>query len=174
MIPLVILGLVVLWAFAGHNNWADKPAWVSSGSAADWDMWLRGWWVPKTRYVEQVNAAAIRCAVPQPLIEAVLFVESSDGRNTTGSAGEIGVMQIMPGTLQDIRKAWPTLGDADVNTVGGNIILGAAYLRMGYEIHGNWRQATIGYNAGHGSERVKNLADEYLRKVENRLREILQ
>lgn len=173
MISLVVI-IIVLWAFLSGDKPPEKPSLVSTNTK-DFDEWIKSWWVPKTRYVEFVNAAAIRTGVPQPLIEAILWVESKDGRETHGSKGEIGAMQILPNTVIEIKRAWPTLADADVNTIGGNIMLGAAYLRMGYERHHSWRKATIGYNAGHSSPRVENVDnDEYLAKVVERLREILR
>lgn len=172
---IIIAGIIFYYLTARKSDEPEKPAWVKTEKDKEWNNWLRtGWWQPKTRYLEFVNAAAIRTSVPAPLIEAVLWVESTDGVNTSGSSGEIGVMQILPSTVPVIKSAWPSLADANPYTIEGNIVLGAAYLRMGYEMHHSWRKAAIGYNAGHASPRVEQNEDEYLAKIEKRLEEILR
>lgn len=177
MIWIVLIIAIALLAGQGVTQ-ADpdrpKPS-APEPNQFDFENWLKGaMWFPKTKYVEFVNAAAIRFGVPNALIESVCWVESADGVNTAGSAGEIGIMQILPATVQDIKSRMPSTADLSANTVQGNIMLGTAYLRLNYAQLGSWRKATVAYNSGPGSQRVNNPADWYFLRVEARLKEVLE
>lgn len=172
---ILILALVLLAGRSVTQANPDRPKpKTPEPDQFDFENWLKGaLWFPKTKYVEFINAAAIRFGVPNALIEAVCWVESSDGLNTQGSSGEIGIMQILPSTVTDIKSRMPSTADLDVNSVQGNIMLGTAYLRLNYAALGSWRKATVAYNAGAGSPRVNNAADWYFLRVESRLKEVL-
>lgn len=172
-----IAALFALIGGSGANDEPDRPkpeTGESESGQAEFENWLRSaMWTPKTQFLEFVNGAAIRFGVPNALIEAVLWVESADGRYTQGSAGEIGVMQILPATVADIKRRMPSTAALNPSNVQDNILLGAAYLRLNYAQLGSWRKATIAYNAGAGSSRVYNSTDWYFERVLQRLTEVL-
>lgn len=56
------------------------------------------------------------------------------GRLTTSGAGAMGLMQVMPGTYEELRARYD-LGD-DPFDPHDNILAGAAYIREMYELYG--------------------------------------
>ncbi|MCH4024486.1 MAG: lytic transglycosylase domain-containing protein [Acetobacter sp.] len=94
-----------------------------------------------------VGDAARQAAIPPSWIRAVLRVESAGDRHAISSAGAMGLMQIMPGTWRDLRRAL-NLG-ADPFDPHDNITAGAAYLRWLHDRYGDVGFLAA-YNAGPG------------------------
>src|ERR1700676_4623109 len=94
----------------------------------------------------QIYLQAIASGVPPAIALAVAQKESGiqqttgSGNLVTGSAGEIGVFQIMPTTAQGLGVD-PT--DVTQNVSGGISLLAQLYAR-----YGNWPQALSAYNSG--------------------------
>jgi len=110
------------------------------------------------RWQEFIAEASRRFGVPEPWIRAVMQAESGgrttlDGRPITSRAGAMGLMQVMPGTYEDMRRAHG-LG-SDPYDPRDNILAGAAYLRAMYDRY-DYPGLFAAYNAG--PERY----DEYL------------
>ena len=98
-------------------------------------------------YIQQASA---RFDVPQQWIRAVMHVESGGreylgDRLITSSAGAMGLMQVMPGTYDELRQRY-NLGD-DPFDPHDNIMAGTAYLREMYDIYGS-PGFLAAYNAG--------------------------
>ena len=55
-----------------------------------------------------ITEASRRFGVPETWIRAVMRAEILDGRPITSRAGAIGLMQVMPDTYEEIRRAIPT------------------------------------------------------------------
>jgi len=85
-------------------------------------------------------------SVPVNLLVAVALHESSGDPLARGSAGEYGLMQLMPGTADMLGFK----GDYDLllHSPLLNMRLGAKYLGQQFKRYGNWRQALSAYNAG--------------------------
>ena len=92
-----------------------------------------------------IAAAAQRFGVPAAWISAVIEVESAGDPRAVSSAGAMGLMQIMPGTWADLRRAHG-FGD-DPFDPRGNILAGTAYLRAMYDRFGS-PGFLAAYNAG--------------------------
>ncbi len=97
-----------------------------------------------------IAAAAQRFAIPQDWIRAVMRAESAgqitlNGHPITSSVGAMGLMQVMPGTYQDMRAQYG-LGP-DPYDPHDNIFAGAAYLRGLYRRYG-YPYAFAAYQAG--------------------------
>jgi hypothetical protein len=94
-----------------------------------------------------VTEASIRFSVPEHWIRVVMHVESGQKPRARSRKGAIGLMQIMPGTWNELRLRH-RLG-TDPYDPHDNILAGAAYIR---ELHD--RYGTPGflaaYNAGPG------------------------
>ncbi len=80
-----------------------------------------------------IAEASARFGVPQDWIERVMRAESGGrtmlgGRSITSSAGAMGLMQLMPGTWLEMRRAHG-LGP-DPHDPRDNILAGTAYLRV--------------------------------------------
>ena len=106
-----------------------------------------------------IAEASRRFSVPEAWIHAVMQAESGgrttlNGRPITSSAGAMGLMQVMPDTYEEMRRA-RSLGP-DPDDARGNILAGTAYLRAMYERYG-YPGLLAAYNAG--PERY----DEHLR-----------
>lgn len=111
------------WRQIGHL-WPSQ-AWVAGAP---------GWGSPL------VVSSAQRTGVPSALIAAVIHVESRWRSNAVSSAGAIGLMQLMPGTAEELRvNPW----DPAANVDGG-----ALYLRTMLDQFRDVTLAVAAYNAG--------------------------
>jgi hypothetical protein len=108
---------------------------------------------PVDTWGPEISEASHRFNVPEPWIRAVMAQESggrthwSDGTPIVSHAGAMGLMQVMPGTWDELAERYG-LGD-DPNNPRDNIMAGTAYIREMYEMYGN--PGFLGaYNAGPG------------------------
>lgn len=94
-----------------------------------------------------MRQAAERNAIPATWVRAVLHAESAGDPHAVSGAGAMGLMQLMPGTWRDVRRAL-NLG-ADPFDPHDNIAAGAAYLRWLHDRYGD-AGFLAAYNAGPG------------------------
>jgi len=82
------------------------------------------------RYREWIDAAARRYQVPSKLIAAVIWQETRFNPLCRGKSGEIGFMQIMPGSAREWAKIEhiPDFEPATLVDPGTNILAGTWYL----------------------------------------------
>lgn len=97
-----------------------------------------------------IAEASLRFGIPAAWIERVMRAESGGrtmlgGRPITSHAGAMGLMQLMPGTWAEMRRAYG-LG-RDPHDPRDNIIAGTAYLRRMYDRFG-YPSLFAAYNAG--------------------------
>lgn len=92
-----------------------------------------------------IAEAARRFGIPASWISAVIEVESAGDPRAVSSAGAMGMMQIMPGTWADLRRAHG-FGD-DPFDPRENILAGTAYLRAMHDRFGS-PGFLAAYNAG--------------------------
>jgi soluble lytic murein transglycosylase-like protein len=100
---------------------------------------------PKTLTpLELADAAADRYGLPRTLVRSVMSAESGLQANAISPKGAIGLMQLMPGTAQQLG--------ADPWDPAQNVDAGVRYLRMLLEKYdgGLWH-ALAAYNAGPGA-----------------------
>ncbi len=97
---------------------------------------------------EMVARAARRAGVDPNLAVAIAFKESSLRANPPrGSSGEIGIMQVMPGTGRGIGFNEKQLGNVE-----NNIEAGIKYLKQALQATGNDpKLAAVYYNGGPGA-----------------------
>ncbi|AWC23639.1 hypothetical protein ASC75_24975 [Aminobacter sp. DSM 101952] len=100
---------------------------------------------PSDNYATHIAEASRRFAIPAAWIRAVIRKESAGDARAVSSAGALGLMQIMPGTWEELRGRWP-LGQ-DPFDPRDNILAGTAYLR---EMHDRFGSPGFlaAYNAG--------------------------
>ncbi len=99
-----------------------------------------------------VHEASVRYDVPERWIREVMRVESGgrtemNGRPITSGAGAMGLMQVMPGTYDELRRRY-SLGD-DPYDPHNSILAGAAYIRELYDLYGS-PGFLAAYNGGPG------------------------
>ncbi|HEX5184998.1 MAG TPA: lytic transglycosylase domain-containing protein [Allosphingosinicella sp.] len=105
---------------------------------------------PVDRWSAYIGEASGRFGVPEAWIRRVMGVESGgrtllNGRPIVSRAGAMGLMQLMPGTWQEMRAS---LGlGTDPYDPRDNILAGAAYLRAMYDRFG-YPGLFAAYNAG--------------------------
>lgn len=123
--------------------------------------------VSKTNGKKGIRALVAKHArangVPVKLAMAVVQVESNFRVNARGSAGEIGLMQILPRTARGIgyKGSMKALYNPDTNLKYGMKYLGGAYRRGGKSTCGT----ILKYNAGHYAKRMNRISANYCRKV---------
>ena len=118
------------------------------------------------KFRETVAAAATEYNLPEPLLLAVMAVESNFDHQAVSEKGAMGLMQLMPGTANDmyVADAW----DPHQNIWGG-----ARYLRtLANQYQGDVVLMLAAYNAGpeavrRAGNRVPRIPEtqEYVRKV---------
>jgi soluble lytic murein transglycosylase-like protein len=107
---------------------------------------------PIDRWQPIIAEASLRFGIPTPWIKRVIRAESGgnallNGHPTVSRAGALGLMQLMPGTWNEMRQGL-ALG-LDPHDPHDNIIAGTAYLRAMYDRFG-YPGLFVAYNAGPG------------------------
>jgi soluble lytic murein transglycosylase-like protein len=116
-----------------------------------------------SRYSAIIARYASEYGVPASLAQAVIQVESNYRPNMTGSAGEVGLMQIKPATARMLGYSGSVKALYDPDT---NIKYGMKYLAMAQDLGGGTTCGTIlKYNAGHAATRMNPVSSAYCRKV---------
>lgn len=101
-----------------------------------------------------ISDASAKYDVPEKWVREVMRQESGGrlyGRNgglITSGAGAMGLMQVMPGTYDELRARYSELGD-DPFDPRNNVMAGTAYIREMYDIYGS-PGFLAAYNAGPG------------------------
>lgn len=136
-VTVLALGAVALATFACSSSVVAEPAPVEQRL---------------DRWEPFIAEASARFAVPKTWIRAVIAAESAgrimlDGRPITSSAGAMGLMQVMPGTYEEMRRRHGLGGDP--HDPRDNILAGTAYLCTLYERFG-FPGLFAAYNAGPG------------------------
>ena len=85
---------------------------------------------------------------PYPLALAVAEVESNFDTNTTGTAGEVGIMQLNPGPGGTFHAELRDITGLDPNTVPGNIAGGCYKLGLYLAEYQDVAKAAMAYNMG--------------------------
>src|SRR5438132_3886928 len=108
---------------------------------------------PEDPWGPYIREATGRYGVPERWVRAVMRQESGGQQQATSPVGAMGLMQVMPGTYEQLRVRYQ-LGD-DPYDPHNNVLAGTAYLREMYDRFGS-PGFLAAYNAG--PERV----DHYL------------
>jgi len=110
-----------------------------------------------------IHKHARKNGVPLRLAMAVVQVESAYRVNARGAAGEVGLMQLMPGTARMIgyKGKMRDLYDPNLNLHYGMKYLGKAYRLGGRTPCG----AVLKYNAGWGAKRMNPISAKYCKRV---------
>ncbi|MEK1887593.1 MAG: transglycosylase SLT domain-containing protein [Phyllobacterium sp.] len=119
--------------------------------------------ISATKYSTIINSYAASYGVPAALANAVVRVESNYQPNMTGSAGEIGLMQIKYETARGL--GYTGTRQALYNPEE-NIRWGMKYLAGAHKLGNGTTCGTIlRYNAGHGATRMNPVSANYCAKV---------
>ncbi|MGY6534088.1 MAG: lytic transglycosylase domain-containing protein [Pararhodobacter sp.] len=94
-------------------------------------------------FLEMARAAARRHNVPEDLFLRLVHQESRWNPGAVSHAGALGLAQLMPDTA--------ALLGVNPHDPRQNLDGGARYLRMMFDLFGDWRLALAAYNAGPGA-----------------------
>jgi soluble lytic murein transglycosylase-like protein len=98
-----------------------------------------------TRFDEYIHQASALYQIPEPLVRAVIKVESDYDPRAVSYAGARGLMQLMPETAARMQVR-------DINDPRENIFGGVRYLRvLANMFNGDLELSVAGYNAGEGA-----------------------
>ncbi|WP_262031711.1 lytic transglycosylase domain-containing protein [Microvirga sp. Mcv34] len=120
---------------------------------------------PKGRgsYLPLIVKEAERQGLPAAVADAVVMVESSYNPSVIGTVGELGLMQVRPGTAAMLGFTGPREALADPQV---NIRYGIEYLAKAWRLTGgDLCRALMKYRAGHGEERMTPRSIEYCRRA---------
>ncbi|MCP4618216.1 MAG: lytic transglycosylase domain-containing protein [Bradyrhizobium sp.] len=117
----------------------------------------------RSDYIAIIARQAALAGVPRELVQAVMAVESRFDPTAVGADGEIGLMQIMPGTARMLgfTGSLAELADAEINIAYGTAYLAGAWRLANQDIC----TAAMKYRAGHGESRFSFLSVEYCIRV---------
>ncbi len=151
------VGLALLSACASAPHVAQAPSTGYFVAHAAGDYRPPG--PPSDPWGPYIQAAASRFDVPQQWIRQVMQVESGgheylDGALIVSSAGAMGLMQLEPGTYDEMAARYG-LGSDPFNPYD-NIMAGAGYIHEMYEVYGS-PGFLAAYDAGPG--RLDNYMD---------------
>jgi len=100
---------------------------------------------------EAIDGAAKKYNVDKSFIKAVIKQESSFDPKSTSEAGAMGLMQLMPGTAEE-------LGVTNAYDIQQNVDGGTKYLKNLLNMYGNSKEmALAAYNAGMGTLKKKGV-----------------
>ncbi len=105
------------------------------------------------RVAETVVAESERHGLDWELVLAVIRIESGYFNFARSSVGALGLMQIMPGTGEELarRLEIPWRGERSLFDPIINVRMGTAYLRELHTQFGRWDRALAAYNWGPGA-----------------------
>jgi soluble lytic murein transglycosylase-like protein len=123
---------------ASHANASSSPAGMHPTALGPHNDDLSRY----TRYDESIRQAAALYQIPEPLVRAVIKVESDYDPRATSRAGARGLMQLMPDTAARMQVK-------DITDPRENIFGGVRYLRVLANLfNGNLELTIAAYNAG--------------------------
>lgn len=120
-----------------------------SKAAAEVPARVQRWLPDVARHVETIWQHKRHVALHGALIER----ESGGRPDVSSPAGATGLVQIMPGTLAELRQQHPGFG-SDPRNPNTSMALGFRYLHRIHGMHASvepcerWKRALAGYNAG--------------------------
>lgn len=87
---------------------------------------------------------------PMAYIRATQFAESTNNPNAVSRTGARGLMQVQPRTGREIAEKLgiPWRGSATLDDPVTNVKIGTEYLMQQLRRFGDWRKASVAYNAG--------------------------
>ncbi len=106
-------------------------------------------------YTELIAANAERYGVPEPVLWAMVCVESDFASNAKGEGGAIGLLQLTPETFAMIQTDILKVETTDPGMLydpATNLSHGCAYLSSLYQHYGIWETVFAAWDAG--SEQV--------------------
>lgn len=152
----------VIQAFQGRRRLFGTTVLLAvilmAGLAGAWFAYKKLFRPDSTRYDEIIYGRAAKYCIDPCLLKAVIWKESGFNRNAAGGKGEVGLMQIMPGSaVQDWSNSHgvphPPRGvlfDPELN-----VEIGAWYLSQELKKWSSYKEterlALCGYNAGPGN-----------------------
>jgi Transglycosylase SLT domain len=114
-------------------------------------------------YLPLIAKEAERHGIPTAVADAVAMFESSYDPSAIGTVGELGLMQVRPGTAAMLGFTGPREALADPQV---NIRYGVEYLAKAWRLTGgDLCRALMKYRAGHGEERMTPRSVEYCRRA---------
>jgi hypothetical protein len=114
-----------------------------------------------------VEQEARKTGLPADIADAVVYVESNYDPSVIGGVGEIGLMQIRPGTaaMLGFKGSTEELAKPEIN-----IRYGVAYLSKAWRLaNGDLCRTLMKYRAGHGEEVMTPRSVNYCNRARNHL-----
>jgi hypothetical protein len=117
----------------------------------------------RSHYLAVVAREAERRGLPTAVADAVVMIESAYNPSVVGTVGELGLMQVRPGTAAMLGFSGSNESLAEPET---NVRYGVEYLAQAWRLSGgDLCRALMKYRAGHGEERMTPRSVEYCRRA---------
>ncbi len=113
----------------------------------------------RQKFIALLKREAAKTGLPPDIADAVVAIESGYDPTVIGGVGEIGLMQVRPGTAAMLGFRGDT---AELARPEVNIHYGVAYLSEAWHLaNGDLCRALMKYRAGHGEELMSPLSATY-------------
>ena len=155
LILLMLLEILVYWASGQVAALLQQRQWEEF--SLNMSSWQPAGEVP---YKDQINKSAMQYGVSARLVSLVIEAESSFNPRAVSKAGAYGLMQVIPGTWQQVNKEFEICkgrhaGGCSIDCYQDpelNIGIGTAYLsKLLQRFNANAVLAVAAYNAGPGA-----------------------
>lgn len=121
-------------------------------------------------YLDLLHAEAGKTDLPADIADAVAYIESGFSPDAIGDVGEVGLMQVRPGTAAMLGFKG---SDGELALPATNIRYGVTYLAGAWRLaKGDLCRALMKYRAGHGEERMTARSVEYCARAKAYLKRI--
>jgi soluble lytic murein transglycosylase-like protein len=108
-------------------------------------------------FTKAIYDASVKYKIKPRLITTIIEIESNFDKDALGRAGDIGLMQVMPVTMNFIVKKDKSLQGKDIRNPYWNIMFGTSYLSyLMHKFDGDVLRVIVAYNKGHNSKILKN------------------
>ena len=110
-------------------------------------------------YREEVKSASEKFGIDESTVFAVIYCESGFDKDAVSNMGAVGLMQILPETLEWLcEKDGVDYSEDFLTSPEKNIYYGTMFMSILYDYFENWDAVHAAYHAGH--TRVRNWLDE--------------
>ncbi|MCH5350836.1 MAG: lytic transglycosylase domain-containing protein [Clostridiales bacterium] len=124
------------------------------------------------KYTDAVNKSAAEFDLPRPLIRAVVWAESRFNPSAESRKGAMGLMQLMPSTLDECAAALG-IENADGFDPETSLRCGCYYLSVLLKkFDGDENAALVAYNAGETSAKKYLRGEEIFPETENYIKSV--
>ncbi len=150
---IIIQSALVLTLLAGSTGVANTPVAETLGKIATIEALIRSEirhssTLPTWQMARQIVGLSRQYRLDPLLVLAIIKVESQFNPRAISSVGAIGLMQVMPIVVREVKGQINLSGRPDLYDPAKNVHIGMHYFKYLVERFGDIKKALIAYNLG--------------------------